>query len=197
MFLESSYIGVERGLTEFRCGRPAIIFGDRCIAAMPLDNCSSELLQLFRSTFDVIAVTLAVSAQRAHALGIKTQTSVLIETRDELTIDDALRIAGGKSLPQGVHVTEAGTAIGAGIDLAKLAGTLPAVLTGELKSVERQGHVFAKFEATAVAGFRQYLVDSLQIGASSAMTLDGVDAGRFVVFRNAIGSEPVALVSRR
>ena len=194
MFPRSDYIGVERGLAEFRCGRPVVILGDQCIAAMPVDGCNTELLQGFRVTFDVTAVKLAVSARRAYALGIKTQTPVSIETPKELTIHDVLAVAGEKSLPRGVHVTRAGRSIGAGIDLAKLAGRLPAVLTAQVRSVEREGNIFAKFEAAAVSGFRQHLVDSLEIAASSAMTLDGVEAARLVVFRNAISSEPVALI---
>ena len=159
MFPRSDYIGVERGLAEFRCGRPVVILGDQCVAAMPVDGCSNELLQWFRVTFDVTAVKLAVSARRAYALGIKTQTPVSIETPKELTIHDVLAVAGEKSLPRGVHVTRAGRSIRAGIDLAKLAGRLPAVLTAEVRSVERQGNIFAKFEAAAVSGFRQHLVD--------------------------------------
>jgi GTP cyclohydrolase II len=189
-----SYVGVERGLAEFRCGRPVVILGDQGVAAMPLDGCSDELLRLFRLTFDVTAVKLAVSARRACALGIKTQTAVSIETTKELTIHDVVAVAREKSLPQGVQVTRATSAMEAGIDLAKLAGRLPAVLTAELRSEECHGEVFAKFEAGAVSGFRQHLVDSVQIAASSAMTLDGVDVARFIVFRDAIGSESVALI---
>jgi hypothetical protein len=125
MPLRSGYIGVERGLAEFRCGRPVVILGDQCVAAMPIDGCSNELLQLFRLTFDVTAVKLAVSARRAYALGIKTQTPVSIETRKELTIQDVLAVAHKKSLRRGVRVTVAGSPVEAGIDLAKLAGRLP------------------------------------------------------------------------
>ena len=35
---------------------------------------------------------------------------------------------------------------------------------------------------------------SLEIAASSAMTLDGVEAARLLVFRDAIGSEFIALI---
>jgi len=149
---------------------------------------------LFRLTFDVAALKLAVSARRAYALGIKTQTPVSIETRQEVTIHDVLAVAVGKSLPRDFRVTPAGSPTMAGIDLAKLAGRLPAVLIAELRSADRQGDFYAKFEAAAVAGFRQHLVDSLEIAASSAMTLDGAGAARLVVFRNAIASEPVALI---
>jgi GTP cyclohydrolase II len=191
-----SYVGVERGLAEFRCVRPVVILGDRRVAAMPLDGCGDELLQLFRRTFDVTAVKLAVSARRAYALGIETHTPVPIQTPKELTIDDVLAVTSEKSLPRGVQVTGAGFAVTAGIDLAKLAGRLPALLTADLTSADRQGQVFAEFEAAAISGFRQHLVDSLKIAASSAMTLDGVEAARLVVFRDAIGSESVALIVR-
>jgi GTP cyclohydrolase II len=194
MLLRADFIGVERGLAEFRCGRPVIILGEQCVAAMPIDGCNNELLQLFRLTFDVAALKLAVSARRAYALGIKTPTPVSIETRQEVTIHDVLAVAVGKSLPRDFRVTPAGSPTMAGIELAKLAGRLPAVLIAELRSAERQGDFYAKFEAAAVAGFRQHLVDSLEIAASSAMTLDGAGAARLVVFRNAIASEPVALI---
>jgi GTP cyclohydrolase II len=189
-----SYVGVERGLAEFRCGRPVVILGDQGVAAMPLDGCSDELLQSFRLTFGVTALKFAVSARRACALGIKTQTAVSIESTQELSIHDVLPVAGEKSLPQGVQVTRATSAMEAGIDLAKLVGRLPAVLTAELRSAERHDQAFAKFEASAVSGFRQHLVDSVEIAASSAMTLEGVDVARFIVFRDAIGSESVALI---
>jgi GTP cyclohydrolase II len=67
------------------------------------------------------------------------------------------------------------------------------VLIADLRA-ERQGDFYAEFEAAAVSGFRQHLVDSLEIAASSAMTLDGTGAARLVVFRNAIANEPVALI---
>jgi hypothetical protein len=76
MFPRSHYIGVERGLAEFRCGRPVVILGDQCIAAMPVDGCNTELLQGFRVTFDVTAVKLAVSARRACAWDQNANTSV-------------------------------------------------------------------------------------------------------------------------
>jgi GTP cyclohydrolase II len=188
----SDYLGVERGLAEFRCGRPVVILGDQNIAAMPIDGCSKDLLQFFRTSFDVSAVKLAISARRAHALGIKTQTSVSLETR-EVTIRDVLAVAGGKSVPRGFTVRPARTPAMAGIELAKLAGRLPAVLIADLRA-EPQGDFYAEFETAAVSGFRQHLVDSLEIAASSAMTLDGTEAARLVVFRNAIASEPVALI---
>jgi GTP cyclohydrolase II len=121
---------------------------------------------------------------------------VSIQTPKELTIHDVLAVTSEKSLPRGVQVTGAGIAVTAGIDLAKLAGRLPAVLTADLTSADRQGDGFAKFEAAAVTGFRQHLVDSLEIAASSAMTLDEIKAARLVVFRDAIGSESVALIVR-
>jgi GTP cyclohydrolase II len=85
----------------------------------------------------------------------------------------------------------------AGIDLAKLAGRLPAVLIAELRSAERHGDFYAKFEAAAVSGFREHLVDSLEIAASASMTLDGAETARLVVFRDAIANEPVALIVGR
>ena len=189
-----TYVGVERGLAEFRCGRPAVILGDQCVAAMPVDGCSSQLLLSFRLRFGGAVAKVAVSARRAYALGIQTHTPVSIETPKELTIHDILAVLSGKSLPRGVHVTGAGIAVKAGIDLAKLAGRLPVVLTAEVTSADRQGDVFAIFEAAAVSDFRQHLVDSLEIAASSAMTLDGVEAARLLVFRDAIGNESIALI---
>jgi GTP cyclohydrolase II len=84
----------------------------------------------------------------------------------------------------------------AAIGLAKLAQRLPALLIAE---ADRDGGLpnagsLLSVEAEAVVRFGQELVDSLRIAASSRVPLEGTEQSQFVVFRDAIGGSPAAIV---
>jgi len=51
-----------------------------------------------------------------------------------------------------------------------------------------------RIQAEAVALFRQQIVESLRIAASSRVPLEGAEQAQFVVFRDAIGGSPAAIV---
>lgn len=192
----SGYVGVERGLAEFRCGRPVVIAADRCVAAMPIDGCDDERLELFRRMFDVKLLELVVSARRACGLGVQSDAAVALALNAGGAARDFLELAAGTSFRRDFDVCRASAAMLAAVDLAKLAGRLPAVLVGSVGPAARQ-NAFVEFAAGAVAEFRQHLADSLEIAASTVIPFNGVDAAQFVVFRDAIGGESVAVIIGR
>src|SRR5438094_696825 len=49
-------------------------------------------------------------------------------------------------------------------------------------------------EAEALGRFRQQLVESLRIAATSRVPLEGAEQAQFVVFRDGIGGSPAAIV---
>jgi hypothetical protein len=69
---------------------------------------------------------------------------------------------------------------------------LPAVLIADAGSAIPCALV--QLEATAVSMFREQLIRSMSIAASSVIPLEGMDAAQFFVFRNAIGSGLAAIV---
>lgn len=190
------YVNVERGLAEFRSGRPVVIAADRDVAAVPIDGCDDERFADFRRTFDATRLKLAVSARRAGALGVQSEAAIALELATAGSAHDFAELAAGTSFRRDFQVSHATSAMVAAIELAKLAGRLPAVLVADVTAARAQ-NAFAKLPAGAVAGFRQHLVDSLRIAASTVIPFDGRDAARLVVFRNAIADEPVALIIGR
>ena len=66
-------ISVERGLAEFRCGRPVIITDGDAIVALPIDGMDDDRLASFRRLAGAARPYLVVTARRAQALGVSAQ----------------------------------------------------------------------------------------------------------------------------
>jgi len=191
-FISSEQVAVHRGLAEFRGGRPVLFLAREPFVAMPIDGCDQRLLQAFRQTFNTAPLQLAITARRAAALGIKTKGPVTLHLKEEAEVSEILSLAASSSVTRPLDASPARPTILAGIDLAKLAGRLPAVLIADAGSAISCALV--QLEATAVSVFREQLIRSLSIAASSVIPLEDMDAAQFVVFRNAIGNELAAIV---
>ncbi len=67
------HVAVERGLAEFRSGRPVIVTSSAgCVAAMPVDGMTDAKLAAFRRLCAPAEPRLLVTASRARALGLNT-----------------------------------------------------------------------------------------------------------------------------
>src|SRR5690242_2089621 len=74
-----SEISVTRGLAEFHARRPVQITASaENILVLPVDGLDAERLAAFRQLCAPAAVSLAVTAQRAQALGIDAEHSVTL-----------------------------------------------------------------------------------------------------------------------
>jgi GTP cyclohydrolase II len=90
----------------------------------------------------------------------------------------------------------AGPAAIAAIDLVKLAQVLPAVLVAETTStmVNAFNPSIITVEAGAMARFREKAMQSLTIAGEAYVPLSSGVRTRFVVFRDAFGDDPVAVI---
>jgi GTP cyclohydrolase II len=179
-------------LAEFRGGRPVLFLAREPFVAMPIDGCDQRLLQAFRQTFNTAPLQLAITARRAAALGIKTKGPVRLHLKEEAEVGEILSLAASSSVTRPLDASPARPTILAGIDLAKLAGRLPAVLIAEVHSAVPTALI--QLKATAVSSFREQLIQSMTIAACSLIPLEGVETAKCVVFRDAIGSGGAALV---
>jgi GTP cyclohydrolase II len=169
---------------------------DKPIVALPIDGLDSAQFQIFRKEWSGAPLRLVITAHRARALGIdvKEPVALLLSEREEfgsilsMTVDPVLR--------RRVVGLPAGAGAAAGIDLAKLAALLPALLIVDREELPVSAS-FVEVEAAAVGAFRQFLGQSLRIAACANVPLEDGSAGRFVVFRDAIGGSPAALVVGR
>src|SRR6266536_407421 len=200
LFDSPATIAVERGVAEFRAGRPVLFAGDERVVAVPVDALDAGRLQGFIGTFarvsDALALRLAVTARRARALGIDAEAPVALTLDGSEDLDAIHSLAADASARRAVAAVPAGPEATAAIELAKLAQRLPALLFAAAdrdRELPNAG-LLLSVEAEAVARFRQQLVESLRVAAASRVPLEGADQVQFVAFRDGIGGSPAAIV---
>jgi GTP cyclohydrolase II len=197
LFGDREDVGVQRGIAEFRAGRPVIIQAhDSSKLAMPIDGVDADRIAAFMTLFHPVLPRLAITARRARALGLDATAPVLL---DLVATDDAesiLALAADADVEREVVARPAGPASVAAIELAKLVQQLPALLV-----VDRESAPAIEFDpplisvaASAVARFRRELVDSLAVAGEAKVPLSNGITTRFIVFRDTIGGAPAAII---
>lgn len=194
-FGDPDTIGVERGIAELRAARPVVVVDEQeRYLALPLDGLDSERLSAFMQGCAPAVPRLAITARRAKAIGLDAAGPVTLSV-SRLGLDALHSLAWEMRDGNKLDATPAAPALHAALDLAKLAQRLPAMLTVDADAAD------AGFDpapicvsAAAVSRFRRIASKSLKIvGEAKVPIADGVQS-RFVVFRNEIGNDTVAIV---
>jgi GTP cyclohydrolase II len=190
-------VAVERGLAEFRAGRPVVFVAQERVVAVPVDALDRERFRSFAGAFvrNASPLRLAITARRARALGIEAEGPVALRLEGGESLEGILSLAADAA-PRRMLASAAGEAAVAAIELAKLAQHLPALLIAEVDPGREWGNSASllEVEAAAVARFRNALVGSVRIAAASRVPLDGAEQAQFIVFRDAIGDSQAAIV---
>jgi GTP cyclohydrolase II len=197
LFGSPEHVAVERGLAEFRCGRPVIVTGaGETIVALPVDGMDDDRLAAFRQLAEPAQPYLVITARRAYALGHAADGPMrltIAERADAAAIDS---LAADASVEHRGEIVPAGVAAGAALELAKLAQRLPALLIADGKALASSTGTPALLSVTAdaIAPFHRMAVESLAVAAEAGIPLEGGIAARFVVFRDAIGGTSTAVI---
>ncbi len=197
LFGRPEQIAVERALAEFRSGRPVVMTGaGEHFIILPAEGITDELLASFRRLCAPVRPHLVISARRARALGLAAAGPLGLTVGEE---DDAAAILSFVADARGDHGLNgvpAGSIATAAIELAKLAQRLPALLVAQVAA----GSFVAcdpppmRVSADAVAGFREAATRSLAIVTEANIPLNGGLPARFVIFRDSIGGNSVAVI---
>src|SRR5262249_7168321 len=197
LFGTPKQVAVERGLAEFRSGRPVIVTStDERAVALPVDGMTDERLASFRTLCVPGRPHLLVTARRARALGLDgaAPTGLAIDDRDDAAA--IFSLAADAQVSRALDVIPACETAGAAIELAKLAHRLPALLVGDAGG--RAGRAcnppLMVVAGDAVEPFRRAIVESLAVVAEATIPLNSGLPARFVVFRDGIGGTPVAII---
>ena len=189
-------VGVERGLAEFRAGRPVLATsGDEAVLALPVDGAAANKVAAFKMLCAPALPRLVITARRARVLGVEASGPVMLDLRPE---DDAAAIwslaSGARSEGRAV-AGSAGSAACAALELAKLAHRLPALLTIDPTAITAHalGQEPICVHAAAVSDFRQRVIDSVTLASEAQVPLQGVST-RFQIFRDATGASPTAII---
>jgi GTP cyclohydrolase II len=190
-------IAVERGLAEFRCGRPVILnSAEGRVVALPVDGMTDAALVSFRRLCAPARPHLLITARRARALGLEGAGPTGLAVGDLHDRAAIFSLAADAQVTRRLDVVPTGKTAAAAIELAKLAQLLPALLVCEhaRKAATASEAPLVSVAADAVAEFRRTAAESLAVVAESAIPLNGGVAARFVIFRDALGGTPAAVI---
>ncbi len=191
----SENVGFGRGLAEFRAGRPVrIVGGGEALIALPVEGLDATRLAAFAALCAPRPPRLVVTGRRARALGLEGNAPVALELADDTDVATVLSLVTDAKARHTGDAEPAGPAAVAAIDLVKLAQVLPAVLIADAALAGAFDPLIMTVEAGTVAHFRTQATQSLAIAGEAQVPLDSGVRTRFVVFRDAIGDDPVAVV---
>jgi GTP cyclohydrolase II len=191
-------VAVERGLAEFRSGRPVIMTrGAEAVMILPVDGITDEGIAGFRLLSAPTRPYLLVTARRARALGLEGAAGPTGLAIGDLHDAAALYALAADTQPaRRLDVATVGGTAPAAIELAKLAQRLPALIVGDGRAAGASAcdPPLIEVDADAVAQFRRAAIDSVEIASEATIPLNGGSPARFVIFRDGTGGTPIAVV---
>jgi len=196
LFGDANTVGVQRALAEFHAGRPVMIHaGKEALVALPVDGADADRIAAFRSLLHPRLPRLVITAHRARALGLPTEP-VLLELDPDDDEESIFALAADADVDRKIAISPAGPAAIAAIELAKLVQRLPALLVADAATVPEMTFdpPLVSVEAKAVGHFQRNIINSLTIAGDARVPLQNGITTRVVVFRDAIGGSPVAII---
>lgn len=193
---ERTQILVERGLSEFRSGRPVLITSaGGAITALPVDGMTAAMLAHFRLLSRPVRPFLLITARRARAIGLEASGHTGIALPDSCGLGEIFSLASATQVSCRFELVPAGAGAGAAIQLAKHAERLPALLIGAGSSagVRSCEPPLVTVPAAGVSRYRRASAAALSFVAEATIPLGGFSA-RFVVFRDSGGGTPLAVI---
>ncbi|HMA74782.1 MAG TPA: GTP cyclohydrolase II RibA [Xanthobacteraceae bacterium] len=196
LFGTADDIAVQRGIAEFRGGRPVVVTNvDEMIVALPVDGLTEATWNAFKALCAPGVPRLLITERRARVIGLEAPGPVFILVVPRDTRDDIWCLAAGLHCEPRSAVGIASDAASRAIELAKLAQRLPALLVADAKAVAPA--MLAQMIVVrddAVTHFNAKILDTLEIVSEARIPLPDGAAARFCVFRDAVGSSPVAII---
>lgn len=195
LFGTKGQIGVNRGVAEFHARRPVFISGGgETLLTLPVEGLDAQRLAEFVALCAPVVPRLVITARRALALGLDATTPVGLNFTAGLDVDIILALVADAKIDRPIDVKAAGPAASAAIELVKLSQGLPAVLVADVVAGGAINHHIITVEAEAVARFGDETIRSLAIASKASVPLNSGARADFVVFRDAMGGSPVAII---
>ncbi|ANW00236.1 GTP cyclohydrolase II [Bradyrhizobium icense] len=192
------YISLSRALSELRARRPIRISASgESLLALPVDGLDEQGLSDFAVLCSPNVLKIVVTRQRARSIGITASTAMALPLSGMVgmsTIFDLAANAVNEGHFAGAAET-ASCAATAAIRLVKLSRSLPAVLAAEVPNLDNDlMHLIVTVEADAVNRFAADATNAFALASEATIPLASGTAARFVVFRDALGVDQVAII---
>ena len=196
LFGKRGHTSVSRGLGEFHGRRPVLITAaGEAILALPVEGLDRQRLSEFIVLCGPVMPRLIITEWRALALGLEASTPMALPLSAGDNATTILALVTDATADHVPAARPAGRAATAAIQLVKISQGLPAVLAADVA-----GHAVAseeslvRVEADAVARFADDAIGSLIVASEASVPLNSGAPTRFVVFRDAMGGSPVAII---
>jgi GTP cyclohydrolase II len=197
LFGSSEQVGVGRALAEFRAGRPVVVTGaGEALLCLPVEGLDKDRLAAVRALSAPLLPRLVLTARRARSLGLDANGPIMLALAPEVEASTILGLVADARANCALRPEPAGPAAIAAVELAKFARLLPAVMAAGATAefADAFSPRIVTVEASAVARMRAGAAQSLIIAGEAHVPLNSDVRTRFVVFRDALGDDPVAVI---
>src|ERR1700738_1019645 len=187
---------VSRGLGEFQRRRPVLITATaEAILALPVEGLDRRRLAEFMALCGPVVPQLVITERRALALGLDGSTPMALQLPAGVSANTILALVADAANDRMPPAKPASPAAAAAIQLVKISQSLPAVPPADVvaHTVACEEDII-RIEADAVARFADDATRSLIVASEASVPLDSGTPSRFVVFRDAIGGNQVAII---
>jgi GTP cyclohydrolase II len=196
LFGSRRHIGVSRGLGEFHARRPVLFTATgEAVLALPVEGLDRQRLLEFMALCAPVMPQLIITERRALALGLDASTPTALTLSAGDNANTILALVTDTTNHRMPTARPASPAAAAAIQLAKLSQSLPAVLAADVvaRAVPCEESI-VRVEADSVARFADDAIRSLIVASEASVPLNSGTPTRFVVFRDAMGGNQVAII---
>jgi GTP cyclohydrolase II len=194
----TEHLSVSRALSELQARRPIRVKAPgEVLFALPVEGLDDPRLDEFVALCSPNAPELIVTQQRARAIGIEASTPMALTLSGGARAGDIFALAAEAENKgySSAKAEAAGRAATAAVHIVKLSRGLPAVLAANVKNINSDlMHSIVAVEADAVERFAASATKSLAIASEALIPLASGTAARFIVFRDAVGVDQVAII---
>src|SRR5882757_3023461 len=196
LFGSWGHTSVSRGLGEFHGRRPVLVTATgEAVLALPVEGLDGQRLVEFMALCGPAVPQLVITERRALALGIDASTPMTLALSAGDDANAILALVTDATNDRIPAARPASRAAAAAIQLVKISQGLPAVLAADLVAhTVTCGESIVRVEADAVARFADDAIHSLIVASEASVPLSSGTPTRFVVFRDAMGGSPVAII---
>jgi GTP cyclohydrolase II len=196
LFGSRGHTDVSRGLGEFHGRRPVLVTAtDEAVLALPVEGLDGQRLAEFVALCRPAVPRLIITERRALALGLDASTPMALPLSAADDANTILALVADATNDGVMAAKPASKAAAAAIHLAKLSQGLPAVLAADVRThtVACEENI-VRVDADAIARFADDAIRSLVVASEASVPLNSGTSTRFVVFRDAMGGSPVAII---
>lgn len=196
IFGSREHLEVSRALSELQARRPVRVRAPgEDLIALPVEELDDQRLREFSMLCSPERVKLIVTQQRARAIGIETATPMALSLARTVDASGVVALAAGNKGHFTAEAKAASYAATAAIRLVKLVRGLPAILAAPATAIDSDViPSISAIDADAVHRFVADATDRLAVASEATVPLASGTSARFVVFRDALGVDQVAII---